>query len=438
MKVTKEKVENCQVFLTVEMEPAEMEEGMEHAYQTLVQRVEIPGFRKGKAPRAVVERTLGRGRLLEEAIDHILPQAYEQALKEHAIEPYAQPELEITQAEPLIFRVVVPLTPSVTLGDYHSLRMSPETAEVKDENIEAVLQELRHQHATWEPVERPLDYNDLAVMDIDSHLEDRPYYRKLGAQIQITRDMVTPAPNFGDYLIGMKKGEEKEFDITLPDDYPLKSAAGKPVHFKIKLHEIKEEKLPELNDEFAARISTEIKTLDALREEVVKNLRAHAEENARIAFEEKLINAVIDQCRVEYPPMLVEMELDRLIDEQARRIERSGQNLEYYLQSLNKTMDQYREELRPIAVRNIVASLVLSRIAAEEKVQVTEADVDTAMNNMGSGFAEDRREEVRKLVDTPQNRQSIFHSLRVRKTIERLKEIAQSNGEVKVKEKEEG
>ncbi|MHB8104571.1 MAG: trigger factor family protein, partial [Dehalococcoidales bacterium] len=138
MKVTKDKVENCQAFLTVEMEPAEMEDGMAHAYQRLVQRANIPGFRKGKAPRAIVERTLGKGRLLEEAIDHIIPQAYEQACKEQAIEPYAQPSLEITKAEPLTFTAVVPLTPNVTIGDYKSIRMTPEPVDIKDENIDSV------------------------------------------------------------------------------------------------------------------------------------------------------------------------------------------------------------------------------------------------------------------------------------------------------------
>src|SRR4030043_221550 len=181
LKVTKEKVENSQAFLTIEMEPAEMEAGMQDAYRHLVQKADIPGFRKGKAPRAVVERTLGKSRLLEEAIDHMIPQAYQQALKEQEIEPYAQPGVEITQAEPLIFKAVVPLTPAVTLGDYLGIRMSPEQVDIKEENIDAVIEELRHQHATWEPVDRALDYNDLAVIDINANSGETQYVKRIGS-----------------------------------------------------------------------------------------------------------------------------------------------------------------------------------------------------------------------------------------------------------------
>ena len=186
MKVTKEKVENSQAFLTIEMEPAEMEHGMEDAYRHLVQKANIPGFRKGKAPRAVVERTLGKARLLEEAIDHLIPEAYEKAFKEQDIEPYAQPQVEITQADPLIFKAVVPLTPTVTLGDYKSIRMTPEPVDIKEENINAVLEELRHQHATWEPVDRALDYNDMAVIDINANSEEKPFVQKVGSQYQVS------------------------------------------------------------------------------------------------------------------------------------------------------------------------------------------------------------------------------------------------------------
>jgi len=182
LKVTKEKIENCQAFLTIEMESAEMEDGMQHAYEHLVQRANIPGFRKGKAPRAILESNLGKGRMLEEAIDHVIPQAYEQACKEQEIEPYAQPSLEIIKAEPLTFKAVVPLRPDVVLGDYQGIRMTPEPVEIKDENINAVLEELRHQHATWEPVDRALDYNDIAVIDINSNSEEKPLIQRVGSQ----------------------------------------------------------------------------------------------------------------------------------------------------------------------------------------------------------------------------------------------------------------
>jgi trigger factor len=437
LKVTKEKVENSQAFLTIEMEPAEMEAGMQDAYLHLVQKAAIPGFRKGKAPRAVVERTLGKGRLLEEALDHIIPQAYEQALKEQEIEPYAQPNVEISQAEPLIFKAVVPLTPTVTLGDYKSIRMTPEPVDIKEENINAILEELRHQHATWEPVDRALDYNDMAVIDINSDSEEKPLVQKIGSQYLVAKESISPAPGFAAQIVGMKKEEMKEFDLTFPADYPNSQIAGKKAHFKVTLHEIKEEKLPELNDDLAVLVSPEFKTLPALREEVVKSLKLRGEERVRMDHEEKVITAAVEQAKIEYPPVLIDLEINRILNDQARQLQMSGRGMDEYLRSINKSVEQLQEELRPVAIKNINASLVLSKIAETEKIEVTADEISNGISNMVRSIGEDKKEEMLKLLDTPQNRQSITQSLKTRKTIERLTEIAKNTGEPVKETKEE-
>jgi trigger factor len=437
LKVTKDKEENRQAFLTIEMEPAEMEEGMQHAYERVVKKADIPGFRKGKAPRAIVERNLGKSRLLEDALDHLLPQAYEQAIKEQSIEPYAQPELEITQSDPLIFKAVVPLMPTVTLGDYRSLRMQPEPVDIKEENINAILEELRHQHATWEPVARALDYNDMAVIDINGEVEEKPYVKRAAAQMQVTKDLISPAPGFSAQVVGMKKGEEKEFIITFPADYPNKTVAGKDGHFKVKLHEIKEEKLPELDDELATEVSPELKTLEALKEEVARSLKLRTEERARMDFEEKLINAIVELSEVEYPPVLIDLEIERILNEQARQLQLTGQGMDQYLKSINKTAEQLHEELRPVATKNVAAALVLGKITKEEKIEVTEADIENGIDNMTRSVAADKKEEFRKILDTPRTRESLEQSLKTRKTIERLTEIARNTAETKQETKEE-
>jgi trigger factor len=437
LKVTKDKEENRQAFLTIEMEPAEMEDGLQHAYERLVKKADIPGFRKGKAPRAIVERTLGKARLLEDALDHLLPQAYEQAIKEQAIEPYGQPELEITQSQPLIFKAVVPLMPTVELGDYRSIRMQPEPVDIKEENTNAVLEELRHQHATWEPVTRPLAYDDMAVIDINGEVEDKPYVKRAAAQMQVTKDQITPAPGFAAQIVGMKKGEEKEFDIKFPADYPGETVAGKEGHFKVKLHEIKEEKLPGIDDGLATQVSPEFKTLDILKEEVTKSLKLRGEERARIDFEEKLINAVVEQSKVEYPPVLIDLETNRILNEQARQLQLTGQGMDQYLKSINKTAEQLHEELRPVATKNVAAALVLGKIADEEKIEVTQADMENGIDNMARSVAADKKDEFRKLLDNPRTRDSLEQSLKTRKTIERLTEIAKNTAETKQETKEE-
>ena len=426
MKITKEKEENRQAYLTVELEPAEMEEAMEDSYKTLAQQAEIPGFRKGKAPRSVVERHVGHARLVEEAVNKLVPQAYEQAIKDQEIEPFAQPEIELTQAEPVIFTAVVPLQPTVELGDYQSIRMTPEPAEVTDDKADSVIEELRHQYATWESVERPLDYNDLAVIDISGKVDEKPYVQKIGAQYQVLKESVSPAPGFSDQLIGMKNGDEKEFTLSFPEDYANNEIAGKEGAFKVKLTEIKEEKLPEMNDELAAQVSPEFNTVKSLREETAKRLQQNAEEQSRMDFEEKLINAVVEQAQIEYPPVLVKMEINRILNEQNRRMQMSGGGMDDYLKSINKTEEQLREELRPMSIKNVNASLVLGRITEAEKVEVTEEDINASIDGMTGNTAEDKREDLRKLLDNPQTRQSLTQSLMSRKTVDRLVEIAKS------------
>lgn len=420
------------------MEPADMEEGYKDAYRHLVQTANIPGFRKGKAPREVVERTLGKGRMLEEAIDHMVPEAYQKALTEQNIQPYAQPQVEITKADPLVFKAVVPLIPTVTLGDYRGIRMQPEVEEVKENRVNEVMEELRHQHATWEPVDRPVQYNDLAVIDINADdNEDKPLVKKASSQYQVLKDSITPAPGFADQLIGMKKDEKKEFDLKFPDDYPSKQIAGKLAHFKVTLHEIKEEKLPDLNDDFAKHISTQFTTVDDVRKEAEKSLTMQAEERARMNFEEKAINTAVEQSKIEYPPVVIDIEIERIINDQARQLQMTGQGMDEYLQSINKTPEQLIEDLRPIAKRNVEASLVLSQISEEEKIEVTEDEIMNGINNMVRSIGQDRQDEMLKLIDTPKARQSLTQSIKTRKTIERLTDIAKEKKEEPVKEKKE-
>jgi trigger factor len=426
LKVTKDKVENSQAYLTIEMEPADMEEGYKDAYHHLVQTANVPGFRKGKAPRTVLERAVGKGRVLEEAIDHMGPEAYEKACKEQDVVPYAQPEIKITKADPLVFEAIVPLYPTITLGDYKSIRATPEVTEIKPENIDAVMEELRHQHATWEPVDRPVEFNDLTVIDInaDDAAEDKPLVKKAASQYQVLKDSISPAPGFSAELIGMKKEDKKEFDLTFPEDYPSKQLAGKKAHFKVTLHEIKEEKLPELNDDFAKQLSTEFKTLQDVRAEAEKSLKMRAEERARMDHEEKVITTAVEQSKIEYPPVVIDIEVERILKEQDRQMQMSGQTIDDYLKSINKTAQQLVDDLKPIAMKNIAASLVLSKVAETEKIEVTEEEILNGINNMIRSIGQDKQEEMRKLLDTPQTRQSLTQSIKTRKTIEHLTNIA--------------
>ena len=427
MKVTNEKIENNQAFLTIEMEPAEVEKSLEKSYHRMVNKTDIPGFRKGKATRAILERHIGKAGLLEDALNDLVPQAYEKAIEEQKIEAFAQPHIEITQTDPVVFKATVPLPPTIKLEDYHHIQVTPEPVEVTGDDISAAMEQLRHQHATWEPVERPVDFNDLVTLDIDSNIEDKPFVNQEGAQYRVLREQPFPAPGFAEQLSGMKKGEEKEFKLQLPSDYPGGELAGKEASFKVRLVEIKEEKLPELNDDFAIGVDSEFKTLDSLRERVSTNLKLGAEEKARIDFEERIIEAVIALAQVEYPPILVEMEIDRLISQQLQRWQATGKGLEDYLSNINKTEEELREELRPLATKRVTRSLVLGKITEEEKIEVTNSEIDTEIKNMAKSETGNKG-ELQKLLDTPQARESIKQTLITRKTIQCLVEIAKSSG----------
>jgi len=427
VKVTSEKTENCQAFLTVEMEPEEVEESLERSYYRLAKKTNIPGFRKGKAPRAILERYIGKESLLEDALNSLLPEAYEKAIKEQKIEAFAQPHIEIAQTDPVVFKVAVPLTPTIKLGDYQRIQIAPEPVELSEDDVSATIEQLRHQHATWEPVERPVDFNDLVVLDVESNLDDKPFINQKGAQYQVLHDLPLPAPGFAEQLVGMRRDEEKEFKLQFPSDYPKGELAGKEPSFKVRVTEIKQERLPELNDEFAKEISPDFNSLDLLREKVSTDLRLRAEDKARIDFEERVIEAVVDITELEFPPILVEMETNRLINQQLRRWQMSGKGLEEYLSSINKTEEELRQELNPLATKRVSQSLTLGRIAEEEKFEVSDSEISAEIENMTKSATENK-DELNKFLNTPQACKSIEQVLITRKTIQRLVEIAKGSG----------
>jgi len=423
MKVTKDKTENSQAFLTIEMEPIEVEESLEKSYYRLAKKANVPGFRKGKVPRDVLERYIGKESLLEDALKYLVPQAYEKAIKEAEIEPFAQPSIEIAQTDPLVFKATVPLPPTVTLGDYHNIRLTPEPVEVAEGDISAAIEQLRHQQAIWEPVERQVNSNDLVVLDVEGNIEGEPFVNQKGVQYQVIRDQSVPAPGFAEQLIGMKRDEDKEFKLQYPSDYSRSELAGKEPSFKVRVIEIKQERLPELNDEFAKEIAPDIETMDSLRERVSTQLRLRAEEKAKTDFEERVIEAVADVSQVEFPPILAKAEIAQFINRQAQSLQMGEGGLEEYLKRINKTGEELQEELRPQATKRVTQSLVLGKVAEEEKIEVSDSDINAEIENLTSSATEDK-DKLRQFLDNPQSRDSMKRLLMTRKTVQRLVDIA--------------
>ena len=428
MKVSTERIENSQVVLDVEAETEEVERALEEAYHRLVKRADVPGFRRGKAPRAMLERYIGRETLLEEALERLVPQLLSQAIEEQGIDAIAQPEIQITQTDPVTFKATVPVRPTVELGNYRELSIAPEPVEVADEEVDKVIEQIRYQHAPWEPAERPIKFGDLVTIDVKGSVAEDSLLDRKDLQFQVLQGLPFPVPGFAEKLDGLEKGQEKEFTISLPADYGVSELAGKECLFKVLASEIKEKKLPELNDEFAKSIGDDIETFGALRERIASNLRLMAEEGARRRYEEKVVDAVVELSKVEFPPFLVERDIDRLLAEQERELKESRISLDDYLRSRSKTEEELREELRPLATKRVSQSLVLAKVAEAEEIEVTNGEIDGEVEALAQGAGE-QGEELRKLFNSPAARQSLEERLLTIKTLKRLVELASGEAE---------
>jgi trigger factor len=265
----------------------------------------------------------------------------------------------------------------------------------------------------------------MAIIDIEEIKEGVSVNKYQGQQYMVTQDSVLPFPGFAEQIVGMAKDEEKEFSLSYPDDYPIKELKGKEYNFKVKVTEVKEKHLPDLNDEFAKIIGEDLETLDALKENIATSLRNIAEEKAKRDFEQKVIEAAVDLAKVEYPPILVEQEINRFLNERERMLANQG-GLESYLKNINKTEEEVKEEIRPEATKQLIQSLVLAKISDDEKVEVNATEIDSEIEGMLKNTGEDE-DRMRELFGTPQGRQWIKERLTIQKTVQLLSEIAIGN-----------
>jgi len=424
MKVSTEKLGNCQTVFTIEAEASELDKSLDEAYHHLVNEVSIPGFRKGKAPRAILVQHIGKKNLLEEALEHLVPQLYKQAIESQELEPIAGPQIEVTQSEPLVFKATVSLKPEVKLGDYHSIRLEPgPEIKIAKEEVTAAMEEFRERQGVWVPVERPVELGDLVAMDIQADVDGRPWLNHKGVLYEVDKDSRSPVPGFASQLQGAEKNEEKTFSLTIPDDYPIKEMRGKESTFKVTVTEIKEKQLPELNDELAQSVGYD--NLADMKKKVAADLRARAEARNRLELKQKALDALVKISQVSYPPILEDEEITGLLRDEARRL--GFRELADYLRRTGKTEEELKQELRPTAQKRLIEGLILEKLAEEEKIEINSSEVDNKIDEITNG-AEDK-EKARQFFSLPQVRQSIEQSLRTQKTTDRLLQIAIGNAE---------
>lgn len=419
MKVSAEDLENCRIALNIEAEAGEIDKSLDEAYHHLVKEVSVPGFRKGKAPRVILEQQIGKGALMQEALEHLVPQLYKEAIQSKNLEPIAQPELEITQSEPLIFKAVVSLKPEVKLGDYRSIKLEAGPGiEVTDEEVSDAIEKFRREQGAWVPVDRAAQVGDLVTMSIKASVDEKPWLDHKDILYEMDKNSGSPVPGFASCLEGTEKNKENTFSLTVPDLYPISEMRGKEASFRVTISEIKEKELPELSDELAKGAG--YGGLEDMKEKVAVLLRTRAEGRNRLELQQKALDALVGMSDVNYPPVLEDEEIDGLLKNEAQRL--GFKEVADYVKRANKTEEEIRQELRPMAKKRLVQGLVLSELAKQEKIEIGGSEVDNKIDEMVSD-AEDK-EKARQFFSLPQFRQSIEQSLRTQKTIDHLLQIA--------------
>lgn len=430
MKISTENSAEKEVKITFEAESTDTEKALDRAYQRIVKRVEVPGFRKGKAPRSIIESTYGPEALLEEAINIIVPESVDKAIRENNIDAivndHISPQVEVTSRAPLKWTVTVPLRPTVDIGDYKSIRVPLEPPQITDEQVNNVLENLRFQTTPWSPAERPARMGDLLTIDVLGLEGKQTALNQKDLQFNPSADQRMPVPGFSDHLVGMTKGETKEFVITVAADDENKGIAGKTFNFKVTLKEVKEKQLPEINDEWVKNSVEGIENLEKIKEKIKEDIKEEADSIAKAEQQEKAVKELMKQAKIQYPPVLIEHEIEHMLINQEQVLAQQSLTLDAYLKSANKTQEQLKDEMRPLALDRVIRALVLSKIQQEEKLAVTQSEIDAeiAASVASAGSDQATANQMRQMLTKPENLDSIERIIANRKSIQRIGAIA--------------
>lgn len=421
MKVTVERIPDSQVLLNIEIDPERVESSIDQAYKRLAPRARIPGFRPGKAPRALVERHYGRETLLHEALDRLVPVVVQEAIEAESIDLVDRPELEISSLDPVVVKATVPVRPTVELGDYRALRVERQPVEVDPERIQETLENLRERYATFEPVDRPIEDGDQIRAAIRATVDGREEVNREDEELIVTEDQMTGLRGLYPLLLGLSAGAAETFEVPIPADDDDEELAGNTITYTVEIKDVKARVLPDLDDDFAKEVGESFATLDALRERIESDIKSRLETEADQKLEEDALTKLTEDATVEFPPQIVEREIERmLIDQGVPGDDR--RTFERFLQRAGLSEDQLRTEFRPTAAERIRRSLVLSRLRELENIAVIPADVEEELDRISGGGPQG--EQLRKIFDTESGRETIERSLLSRKTVERLRQIA--------------
>lgn len=401
MSLQVEKLEKNMAKLTIEVSAEEFEKAVEKAYQKNKGKINIQGFRKGKAPRKMIEKMYGAGIFYEDAANIIIPDAYSKEVSEcNDIEIVSKPEIDVVQIEsgkPFIFTAEVALKPEVELGQYKGIQVEVAAPEVKDEDVEAELKKAQEEQARTIPVEdRPVADGDITTIDFEGFIDGVPFEGGKSTDYSLTIGSHSFIDTFEEQLIGKNIGEEVEVNVTFPEEYHAEELKGKPAMFKVTVKEIKVKELPELDDDFAQDVS-DFDTLAEYKEDIKKKLLEKAETAAKNEKEEKLIDAIIADAKMDIPEAMIETQQEQMVRDFAGRLSQQGLSLDQYMQFTGMTVDMMKDQMKDQALKRIQVRLVLEAIAAKEAFEVTEEDINKELETMASMYQMDL-EKLKEIV----------------------------------------
>lgn len=405
--------------LTIEASAEEFEAAIEKAYQKNKSKMNIQGFRKGKAPRKIIEKMYGAGVFYEEAANVIIPDAYAKAVDECDLEIVSQPSVDVVQVEagkPFIFTAEVAVKPEVKLGDYKGIEVEKTDVEVSDDDVNAEIDRVREQNARTITVEdRAVQDKDTAVIDFEGFVDGVAFEGGKGEDYPLTIGSHSFIDNFEEQLIGKNIGEEAEVNVTFPEDYHVEDLKGKPATFKVTVKEIKAKELPELDDDFAQDVS-ECETVDAYKAQVKEELTKKKEDAAKAAKEDEAVAKVVENAEMEIPEPMIDTQVRQMVDDFARRMQSQGLSLDQYFQFTGMEPKAFLEQMRPQALKRIQSRLVLEAIVEAEKIEATEAEIEDEMKKMADVYQMEL-DKVKELIGDEQKKQ-LAQDLAVQKAAE--------------------
>lgn len=418
MSFTVDKLEKNMVKLTIEVDAEEFAKGMEAAYEKDKNKISVPGFRKGKVPKQMIEKMYGAGIFYEDAANAIIPKEYQRAAVESGLDIVSQPEIDVTQIEEgknFIFTATVAVRPEVTLGTYKGVEIAKVSTEVTDEDLEAEIKKVQEQNARIINVEdRPVQDKDDTVIDFEGFMNGVPFAGGKGENYSLTIGSHSFIDTFEEQLIGKKIGEETEVNVTFPEEYHAAELAGKPATFKVTVKEIKSKELPELNDELVQDIS-EFKTVDEYKADLKATLEKKKAKDAEVKKENEAIEAVVANAAMEIPEAMIKQQALQMADGYDRNLKQQGISLEQYVKMMGMEIDKFIESIYPEAEKRIKNGLVLDAIAKAEDFTVTDEEVEEEIKNMASMY--NMKEDELKDMMTDNERNQIKDDLAVQKAV---------------------